>query len=181
MSDVAVRIVHDSSLAVWFGGSLMGAVGLNGAASEVEDPTDRARVSAIGWKRWQPVGATAALAHVVTGVGITRANKGRIVAQKGVATLGTAKAVLTGLALLADGYAAHLGRQVGDADRAPVEGATEPSEATPDDRATAQRRLKVAQWAVPALTGTLVVITAVMGEHQRPVPVARGIVDRLTP
>ena len=181
MSDVTVRILHDTSVAVWFGGSLMGAIGLNGAASAVEDETDRARVSAIGWRRWQPVSAVAAATHVVSGVGITRANRGRIATQEGVAALGAAKAVLTGLAVAAETYAAWLGTRVGDAQRAPVEGATEPAAETPEEHADPQRRLAVVQWLVPALTGSLVVITAVMGEHQRPTTVARGVLDRLTP
>ncbi len=32
------RSLHDLGLAAWFGGSLMGAVGLNGAAASVEEP-----------------------------------------------------------------------------------------------------------------------------------------------
>jgi hypothetical protein len=36
--------LHDLGLAAWFGGSLMGAVGLNGAASSVEEPEQR-----LGW------------------------------------------------------------------------------------------------------------------------------------
>ena len=40
------RTLHDLGLASWFGGSLMGASGLNGAASVVEDPSQRLRRSA---------------------------------------------------------------------------------------------------------------------------------------
>jgi len=43
-----VRSLHDLGAAAWFGGSLMGALGVNGAAAEVRDPTDRARVAAAG-------------------------------------------------------------------------------------------------------------------------------------
>ena len=32
------RSLHDLGLAAWFGGSLMGAVGLNGAAAQVDEP-----------------------------------------------------------------------------------------------------------------------------------------------
>ncbi|WP_349257892.1 hypothetical protein [Iamia sp.] len=181
MRDVTVRVVHDASLAAWFGGSLMGVIGLNGAAAQVRDETDRARVAAIGWSRWQPVNTVAAGAHVLAGIGITRANRGRIVSQKGVATVATSKAALTGLALAAHAYAAWLGNQVGDAGDAPVEGATEPAPETPESAAGPQQRLRVVQWTVPVLTGALVVLNAVMGEHQRPVPVARGVLDRLTP
>lgn len=181
MGDLTTRVLHDGSVAVWFGGSLMGAVGLNGAAAEVADPADRARVAAIGWRRWQPVSALAAATHVVAGIGITRANRGRIAAQRGVASMATAKAALTGAALAAEVYASMLGHKVGDADHEPVDGATEPSTETPDQVAAAQRRLRIVQWSVPALTGTLVAITAVMGEHQRPAPVVGGVLGRLRP
>lgn len=181
MTDLTVRVVHDGSLAMWFGGSLMGAVGLDGAAAEVRDETDRARVAAIGRHRWRPFGAGAALAHVVSGVGITRANRGRIAAQREVGSLAATKAVLTGLALAADVYAARLGRRAAMASGEPVDGATEPTPATSDEAAAAQRRLRLVQWTVPALTGSLVVITAVMGEHQRPAAVASGVLGRLDP
>ena len=38
------RTLHDIGLAAWFGGSLMGAAGVNGAAAVVENPTQRLRV-----------------------------------------------------------------------------------------------------------------------------------------
>jgi hypothetical protein len=37
------------------------------------------------------------------------------------------------------------------------------------------------QWALPALTGALLVMNSLAGEQQRPQSVARGVVDRLTP
>ena len=36
-----VRSLHDLGAAAWFGGSLMGALGVNGAAAQVRDPTGR--------------------------------------------------------------------------------------------------------------------------------------------
>ncbi len=47
-----VRSLHDLGAAAWFGGSLMGALGGNGAAAQVRDPTDR--VAAAGWRKWTP-------------------------------------------------------------------------------------------------------------------------------
>lgn len=41
----------DLGLAAWFGGALMGAVGLTGAANHVRDPYDRARTASAGWAR----------------------------------------------------------------------------------------------------------------------------------
>ena len=36
--NTVARTLHDLGLAAWFGGSLMGAAGVNGAAAVVEDP-----------------------------------------------------------------------------------------------------------------------------------------------
>ncbi|WP_146070131.1 hypothetical protein [Cryobacterium sp. Y29] len=50
-----VRNLHDIELAAWFGGSLMGAVELNGAAATVKGPKERISVATTGWKHWAPV------------------------------------------------------------------------------------------------------------------------------
>jgi hypothetical protein len=63
----------------------------------------------------------------------------------------------------------------------PVESGTEPAATTPTDVARAQRQLRALQWAVPALTGALVVVSAYAGEQQRPTSVLQGLVDRVTP
>ena len=44
------RSLHDLGLAAWFGGSLMGAVGLNGAAAVVDAPTQRGVATATVFK-----------------------------------------------------------------------------------------------------------------------------------
>jgi hypothetical protein len=61
------RSLHDLGLATWFGGSLMGAVGLNGAAADVEEPKQRLRVANAGWDRWTPVNLAGIAAHVAGG------------------------------------------------------------------------------------------------------------------
>jgi hypothetical protein len=48
---------------------------------------------------------------------------------------------------------------------------------TPRDVAEAQRKLRLLQWAVPALTGALVVISARAGEDQRPTTAIAGVRD----
>ena len=53
--NTVVRSLHDLGLAAWFGGSLAGAVGINGAAADVTEPTQRLRVANAGWGRWSPV------------------------------------------------------------------------------------------------------------------------------
>ena len=99
--------------------------------------------------------------------------------MKGVAGLAIAKTAVTAAALAADAYAGRLGRRAAEAGDVPVESATEPASETPEDVANTLRRLKVVQWVVPALTGALVVLSARMGEQQRPQAVARGVRDRL--
>ena len=73
--NTVVRSLHDLGLAVWLGGSLMGAVGLNGAVQEVSDRSERLRVANAGWARWAPVNAAAIGAHLVGGAGLLQANK----------------------------------------------------------------------------------------------------------
>ena len=58
------RSLHDLGLAAWFGGSLMGAVGLNGAAAVVDQPGQRLRVANAGWARWTPVNLAGIAAHL---------------------------------------------------------------------------------------------------------------------
>jgi hypothetical protein len=43
--NTVVRSLHDLGLGMWFGGSLAGAVGFNGAAAEVPDERLRLRVA----------------------------------------------------------------------------------------------------------------------------------------
>ena len=60
-----------------------------------------------------------------------------------------------------------------------MEGGTTPSDATPNDLAGAQRQLTVLQWVIPGLTGTALVLNALMGEQQRPQHVTSGLLQGL--
>ena len=175
------RSLHDLGLATWFGGSLMGAVGLNGAAADVEEPKQRLRVATAGWNRWTPVNLAGIAAHVVGGAVLLGANTGRVASQQGVAQATVAKTALTGAALAATAWSRALGAKLDKAGEVPVEGSTEPGVATPDDVAKAQRQLKVLQWVIPALTGAMLVVNARMGEQQRPAQVSGGLLGRLRP
>ena len=180
-SNTVARSLHDVGLATWFGGSLMGAVALNGAAGEVTDPRQRARVANSGWARWTPVNLGAIGAHLVGALVITRANRGRLAGQRGVASSSAAKALLTAAALGATAYSRVLGQKVMNAGDVPVEGGTEPSGATPPDVEKAQRQLNTLQWVIPALTGALLVLNALMGELQWASEVGKGLVRRAVP
>ena len=178
-TNTVARTMHDGGLAAWFGGSLMGAIGVNGAAAEVDDSRQRARVANAGWGRWTPVNLGAIAAHLVGGALLTWANKGRVAGQSGVATVSAAKTALTVGALGATAYSRALGQKVMNAGDVPIEGGTSPGEATPPEVAAAQRKLNVLQWVIPGLTGALIWVTAYMGEQQRPKEVASGLIGRL--
>ena len=175
------RSLHDLGLAAWFGGSLMGAVGVNGAAAQVEEPKQRLRVANAGWNRWTPVNLAGIAAHLAGGAVLLAANKGRVATQQGVAQATVVKTALTGAALAATAWSRALGAKLDQAGEVPVEGGTEPSADTPEDVAKAQRQLKVLQWVIPALTGAVLVVNARMGEQQRPAQVTGGAFRRLLP
>jgi hypothetical protein len=175
------RSLHDLGLAAWFGGSLMGAVGLNGAAAEVEEPKQRLRVANAGWNRWTPVNLAGIAAHVAGGLVLLGANKGRVASQQGVAQATVVKTALTGAALAATAWSRALGAKLDEAGEVPVEGGTDSSIDTPEEVARAQRQLKVLQWVIPVLTGAVLVLNARMGEQQRPAQVTGGLLGRLRP
>ncbi|MFC4034703.1 hypothetical protein ACFO3J_25005 [Streptomyces polygonati] len=166
--NTVLRSVHDLGLAAWFGGALMGAVGVNGAA-EQEGSTERdtARIASTGWAKWAPLGAAAVGAHLVGGAGLLNVNKGRVLSQPGVTASTVAKTLLTGAALAATVYTRLLGKKV-DLATSEDPDKREISAKAPGDPDQAQRHLTVMQWVVPALTAGLVVLNALHGEQQRP-------------
>jgi hypothetical protein len=179
--DTLSRSLHDLGLAAWFGGTLANAVALNPASGKAGDDSASGRVANTGWDRWTPVNAAAIGAHLVGSVGMLAANKGRLGAQEGVATMAVAKTALTAAALGATGYSRALGRKVSAQRDVPVDSGDQPSFQTPENVASAQRQLKVLQWVIPALTGALVVVSALAGEQQRASEVQKGLLSRLVP
>jgi len=118
---------------------------------------------------------------VAGGLILLGANKGRVASQQSVGQATVVKTALTGAALAATAWSRALGAKLDQAGEVPVEGSTDPSIDTPEDVAKAQRQLKVLQWAIPALTGAVLVLNARMGEQQRPAQVTRGLLGRLRP
>jgi len=174
-----LRSIHDLGLAAWFGGSLMGAVGVNGAAAKVSDSRQRIGVASAGWSRWTPVNAAAIGAHVAGAAGELITEGPRVIAQSGVGRMAAVKTGLTVAALAVTGYSRVLGMQLQKTSEAPVVAGTEPGQGTPRQVTVRQRQLRVLQWAVPALTGGLIIVTAFAGEQQKPGQVVRGIRKRL--
>jgi len=179
--ELVLRTLHDAGLAVWFGGSLAGAVGFNGGANDVSDKADRFKVATAAWARWTPVAAAAIGVHLVGAAGLTVTNADRIRTQDGVAAASIGKAAVTVLALGATAVSGWLGQKdtaaVASPDHAggvPAEGGVKPSADTPPDVAARQQQLRILQWVIPSLTGVLVALTAQQGELQRPAQVTTG-------
>ena len=173
------RSLHDIGLAAWFGGTLANAVALNPAASAAGDAPDTGAVANVGWDRWTPVNAAAIGAHIIGSLGQIQGNKGRIKGQQGVATMALAKTGLTAAALGITAYSRVLGQKVSVHTSVPAKSGTEPAPSTPPDVAAAQRQLRMLQWAVPAVTGAIVVISAFAGEQERASEVHKGFAKRI--
>jgi F0F1-type ATP synthase membrane subunit c/vacuolar-type H+-ATPase subunit K len=172
--DPILKAMHDVGLAAWFGGSLMGVVGLNGAAAAARDPRERLRIASIGWDRWTPINAAAIGAHLIGGAGMRMSERRPDDDEEGP-PLKNVKTCLTLAALAATAYSRWLGMQMERPREAQVEGVTEPARETPDEVSAAQRRQRLAQWAVPALTGTLVAVSAIAHELEKPRGLVRGV------
>jgi hypothetical protein len=164
-----IRSLHDLGLAAWFGGTLMGAVGLNGATAKAKDPTERLRLSSIGWAKWAPVQLAAIAVHGIGGAGLILGNKGRLAIQPEARTNTVVKFAITCLAGTASLYSGFLGTRQGKHYEEGAEGVTESQPGASDTLRSAQRQQKVLQWVLPLLTGVLVVLAAQQGEQQRPV------------
>ncbi|MBA2533153.1 MAG: hypothetical protein H0V23_13815 [Nocardioidaceae bacterium] len=173
------RSLHDVGLAAWFGGTLANAIALNPAAAEAGDASSTGSVANKGWDRWTPVNAAAIGAHLIGSIGQLGANSDRMRAQRGVAGMVVAKTTLTAAALGATAYSRVLGKKVSQHRDVPAATGTTPISSTPDDVAKAQQQLNMLQWAIPALTGALEVISAFAGEQQRYSEVKKGVVDRI--
>jgi hypothetical protein len=168
--------LHDIGLAAWFGGSLMGAIGVNGAAADVDDPRQRARVANAGWNRWTPFNALAIGAHLFGGAQLLKENKGRVVAQKGVLANTNTKLALTAGALGATAYARVLGKKMQAAGDVPVAGGTDSLASTPPEVAKAQKQLSALQWAIPGLTGAMLASSSLHEEQQRTTEAIKGTI-----
>lgn len=173
------RSLHDVGLAAWFGGTLANAVALNPAAGQAGISNRTGAVVNVGWDRWTPVNAAAIGAHLVGSVGQLGGNTGRVAGQRGVGSMALAKTGLTAAALGVTAYSRMLGKKVSEHTDVPLQSGTEPAPTTPTSVAEAQKKLAMLQWAVPALTGALVVVSSFAGEQQRPSEVKRGMVGRL--
>ena len=173
--NLIARSIHDLTAAAWFGGSLMGAIGLNGAAAQAKDPAERTRLSSAGWMKWAPVQTAAFASHLVADLAIAWENKGRIAQQDGVARDTAIKTAVTVAGAAVTLYSGILGKKVEKLSGEGAEGATEPRPGASDELKAAQQQLKMLQWAIPAFAGAVVILGAKHGEMQRPKNVFAGL------
>ncbi|HYI32084.1 MAG TPA: hypothetical protein VEX88_01330 [Glaciibacter sp.] len=176
--NLIARSVHDLTAAAWFGGGLMGAVGLNGAAAEAKDPTERTRLSSVGWGKWAPWQAAAILGHFLADLAVLGENKGRTVKQEGVARNTIYKSVVTIVGALVTLYAGFQGTRVARLAEEGSVGATEPSPNASPQLKSAQTQLKVLQWAIPVFAGWVIILGSKHGEMQRPKNVFTGLLRK---
>lgn len=157
----AVRATHLVTNAAWFGGTLMGAVGLNPASRAPDTDRERMAVSATGWEKWGPVQGAAVGLHLLSGLAIVADNKFRVAAHPPTTVTVVAKTALTAAAVASTAAAWRYGERLGKASG---------EDGHPRDPQAAERaRQKLAwlQWTTPALTGALLVLDAELGEQQR--------------
>lgn len=177
--NTVIRALHDLGLAAWLGGSLMGAVGVNGAAQESGSQTRTARIASAGWAKWAPWNAAAIVIHLIGGAALVAANRKRVYHQRGGGASTTAKVVLTAAALAATGYSRVLGKTIEKAS------SSDPGEAAQVDRLPvsieqSQQQLRYLQWSIPVLTAALEVLNALHGEKQRGTEQIAGVLQRAT-
>jgi len=163
-----IRSMHDAGLAAWFGGSLMGAVGLNGGADTAKNPTERLTIASAGWAKWAPVQFGAMIVHGIGGAGLIFANKSRLLEQPGSRTNTIVKFSLTMAAVGTSIYSGLLGTRIAKHAEEGGEGVTAPSASSSDELESAQLQQKILQWVTPAITLVLIVLAAQQGEQQRP-------------
>jgi hypothetical protein len=173
--NLIARSVHDLTAGAWFGGSLMGAIGLNGAAAEATNPAERTRLSSSGWMKWAPIQTAAFVSHLLADLAIAWENKERIAKQDGVARDTAIKTVVTVAGAAVTLYAGVLGKKVEKLADQGARGATEPSPEASEELKTAQQQLKMLQWAIPAFAGLVIILGAKHGEMQRPKNVFAGL------
>jgi hypothetical protein len=183
------QAVHDLGSALWFGGSVMGAAGVNKSGRDLTEGIDRIRVASSAWSRFQPAQFGGVAATLIAGAQLTRVGGRRVALQQGFASVGGLKAGLAVLGAAGTAYAAYCGAQIGRlAEQAHARGedvgvqdATVPGPATPAEIAAWQRRQRVVQLVVPALAAANIVCGSWLVQSYRAGATAKGVARRLVP
>jgi hypothetical protein len=183
------QAVHDLGSALWFGGAVMGMAGVNKAGRDLPQGIDRIRVANSAWSRFGPVEWAGVASTLLAGSRLTQSSSQRLAAQQGFARTGAAKAVVAALGAAATAYATYSGSRIGKlaeeaearGEKIDVKDAATPSDLTPPDIAAWQRRQRIAQVAVPVLTGANIVLGSYLVQSYRTAATVKGIKNRLLP
>ena len=183
------QAVHDLGSALWFGGSVMGAAGVNKSGQQLTQGIDRIRVASSAWGRFAPAQWAGIGATLLAGLRLTQVGGRRLALQEGFATVGGLKAGFAVAGAAATGFAAYSGSRIGalaeEAEQrgtpVQVKDATLPTDATPPDIARWQQRQRVAQALVPVLAGANIVCNSWLVQSYRAGSTIKGVVRRLLP
>jgi hypothetical protein len=191
MSDnhALAQAVHDLGSAVWFGGSVMGVAGVNKAGEDLTNSLDRVRVANSAWSRFGPVEWVGIGATLIAGLRLAQVGKGRLALHQGFGRTGAIKAGVALAGAAATGYSAYCGMKIGklteefqaQGRRVDVADATTPTSDTPPEIAKWQRRERVAQFAVPLLSGANIVLGSYLVQSYRTAATAKGVLHRVLP
>ena len=110
-----VRATHLVTNAAWFGGSLMGATGLERPSSVGDDSQERAEISSDGWSTWGPIQGGAVALHLLSGLAIVADNRRRTALHPPTLAAVVLKTALTGAAVAASAAAYANGHALGEA------------------------------------------------------------------
>ena len=161
------RAVHDVGIAIWWGGTLMGALAMNPAVEVLDDPEERGKMVDEGWARFQPYAAAGLTGAIISHI-MMRRNPPRRPSQR-YKTLARIKDALLGVAVVSSVASLALGEYAVnyEADAyTPIESATTPDEETPEDVAQAQSGLSVASCA-QLLSGLGLIVTSAILATER--------------
>ena len=191
MSDehVLAQALHDLGAAVWFGGSVMGVVGVNSSGADLEAGIDRVRVASSAWNRFAPIQWAGIAATVGAGLRLTQVGGRRLALQEGFGRTGAVKAAVTLLGAAATAYAAYCGQRIGTlaedvherGEPLEVRDATRPTAATPAEIARWQGRQRLVQYAVPLLAGANIALNSSLVQSYRAGATATGVARRILP
>lgn len=163
----AVKAIGEVGLAAWWGGNLMGILGLNPAVEVLDDPEERGKMVDEGWARYQPYGALGLAAATISHI-IMRRNPPRRPTQC-YQTAALVKDVCLGVAIVSSIASVALGEystEYGDDAYTPMESATTPEAETPEPVEKAQKGLSISSWALLASGLGLIVCGAILS-HER--------------
>lgn len=175
-----VRSLGDMGVAVWFGGSLMGALGLSTVGRHRESPTGASSAASSAGNGRSLAAVVAIGAHLVGEAGLMLMSRARLLPAAPVGPAGdrAVRTLLTSGALASTAYSAVLGAHLATAPLALADGSIAPGPQTPRHLARTRRQLRILQGVTSLLTGALIVLRAKRGEQHPGAPRPAG---RATP